>query len=350
MKDEEKYRVGKAENITIESKLLPETKTDRDAPSRIRLQQMGEDGVLRWSEREPTTPGVGSATGAVTDEDGKRVAGATVHVGDRSVATDAEGRFAFDKVSEAARFVVATKAGFEPTVVGLHVRPGQISTVAARLPADRIPPSLLSVSISGLADTSPAVAGHTNELTTADVTYGPDAEGEQGRRTLATGDEAATAHSVELTDLAPATSYRVRIRCTDVAGNAATSEERAFTTGPVADAAPPEGWGYYSGAGSASWGRTTQEAHTSRFSAFLKATGHSRGSLNIALVVGDSNGYSGANAYAAQRGATYRYSFWLKGDIEGVGLLLMTWHSDRADKDSRDHTNLGALPLTDEWA
>ncbi|MBM3474625.1 MAG: hypothetical protein FJX75_15280 [Armatimonadetes bacterium] len=350
VRDEQKYRIGRAENITIGGRLLPETRADRPAPAIPRLQEMGEDGVLRRREEEPTPPAVGSLTGTVTDEEGGPVAEATVSVGDRSATTDVDGRFAFENVTEVAQFVVATKPGFDLAIAALHVRPGQVSTVNVRLTPDRTPPRLLDVTIGGIAHTGAIVAWQTDELTTGELQYGTDANGGAGQTALATGDEPATTHRIELTDLAPTTMYGLRIRCTDVAGNAATSEQRRFTTGPVADIAPPEDWGYYSGAGSGIWGRTRREAHTGEFSAFLKAASHSRGFLNIGLVLSESDGYSGANAYPAQAGATYRYSFWLKGDMGGVRLVLTTWSSDEADQASRDHTNLTALPLTDEWA
>ena len=46
----EKYSLGKAENITIDGKLLPETRVERPAPAIPQLQEMGEDGILRWRE------------------------------------------------------------------------------------------------------------------------------------------------------------------------------------------------------------------------------------------------------------------------------------------------------------
>jgi len=53
MKEGVKYEpcsVGKAENITIDGKLVPETKTNRPAPPIPSLVPMGEDGILRWQE------------------------------------------------------------------------------------------------------------------------------------------------------------------------------------------------------------------------------------------------------------------------------------------------------------
>lgn len=54
MKEDVKYEqctLGKAENITVDGRLAPETRTDRPAPAMPRLQETGEDGVLRWHEK-----------------------------------------------------------------------------------------------------------------------------------------------------------------------------------------------------------------------------------------------------------------------------------------------------------
>lgn len=51
-----KVRIGQAENITVDGELLPETRKEGGAPPPIPcLQEMGEDGVLRWRER-PKAP------------------------------------------------------------------------------------------------------------------------------------------------------------------------------------------------------------------------------------------------------------------------------------------------------
>jgi hypothetical protein len=48
----QKCLLGKAENITIDGKLVLDTKTDRPAPAMPRLDATGKDGVLRWKGRE----------------------------------------------------------------------------------------------------------------------------------------------------------------------------------------------------------------------------------------------------------------------------------------------------------
>jgi hypothetical protein len=135
-----KYVLGQAENVTVEGTLLPKTQKDRGpAPRVVRLQPMGEDGVLRWRDARPAAAGTGSVTGTVTDEAGKPVPGAAVLAGERSAQTDGEGRFTFPRVSEAAGFLLVSKAGFEPAVPALTVRPGEGTTVNVRLLPDRTP-------------------------------------------------------------------------------------------------------------------------------------------------------------------------------------------------------------------
>jgi hypothetical protein len=46
----EKYSLGKAENITIDGRLAPETRVKRPLLPIPQLQEMGEDGILRWRE------------------------------------------------------------------------------------------------------------------------------------------------------------------------------------------------------------------------------------------------------------------------------------------------------------
>jgi hypothetical protein len=136
-----KYVLGQAQNVTVEGALLPKTQKDGvTAPRIVWLQPMGEDGVLRWPDARPATAGSGSVAGTITDEAGKPVPGAAVLVGERSAQTDAEGRFAFAKVSDAAGFLLVSKAGFETALPALAVRPGESTTVNVRLLPDRILP------------------------------------------------------------------------------------------------------------------------------------------------------------------------------------------------------------------
>ena len=347
----EKHSLGKAENITIRGKLAPETKVERSAPRPIpRLREMADDGVLNWRDvPRPEAFGTGSVEGTVTDDAGKPVQEAAVLIGDRAAQTDGDGRFAFGEVSEAASFVAVSKPGFELGLAGLRVSAGQRSTVNVRLAADRAAAAFLEVRTADLTHTTATLAWQTSEPTTGEVEYGAEKEGQSGRQIKATEGKPATAHRVKLTDLRPVTRYRWRVNASDVSGNVATSDEFLFSTGPAPDPAQPKHWGYYRGAGSGLWGRTQQEAHTGKFSAFLKGVTSERGALNIALVLGDSDGYSGANAYPAQAGARYEYSFWAKGDLKGISLRLTAWANDAATSRERQHKGLMSFVPTQEW-
>lgn len=46
----EKYSLGKAQNITIDGKLVPKTRVEHSPPPIPQLQEMGEDGILKWRE------------------------------------------------------------------------------------------------------------------------------------------------------------------------------------------------------------------------------------------------------------------------------------------------------------
>jgi len=52
----EKYSLGKAENITIDDKLVPKTRVERPPLPIPQLQEMGEDGILRWREDRKYRP------------------------------------------------------------------------------------------------------------------------------------------------------------------------------------------------------------------------------------------------------------------------------------------------------
>ena len=113
----------------------------------------------------------------------------------------------------------------------------------------------------------------------------------------------------------------------------------------------PEYWNYYEGAGSGDWGRTTDEAHTGNYSVFLRGTDYyQNNSLNIGLVAGDSNGYSGLNAYDATPDTTYNVSFWIKGDFNSINPQIGTWNTeDGSGNRNWISTSIGQVIPTGTW-
>lgn len=116
----------------------------------------------------------------------------------------------------------------------------------------------------------------------------------------------------------------------------------------------PPGWGCYEGAGTAEWGVTSEEAHGGEKSVYMKITGHDeRPITNNALTLGATAGYSGAEAFDVQPGATYHFSFWLRGkgfkrelSIRGQG-----WRQpvDQAASRQQLQCTLGSLTPTEQW-
>ncbi|MDH7569173.1 MAG: heparinase II/III family protein, partial [Armatimonadota bacterium] len=89
------------------------------------------------------------------------------------------------------------------------------------------------------------------------------------------------------------------------------------------DGAKPAGWGAYSGDGECEWGATTVDGGPCiRFRAVKP---HANGRMNVALLVGDSDGYTGARALRGKPGATYRVRFRLRGNASNVSVGAITW-------------------------
>jgi hypothetical protein len=60
----EKCSLGRAEDIIIEGKLVPQTRKEGTPPPAVRrLREMGEDGLLKWQDARP-----GAKGGAAEDE------------------------------------------------------------------------------------------------------------------------------------------------------------------------------------------------------------------------------------------------------------------------------------------
>jgi ferric-dicitrate binding protein FerR (iron transport regulator) len=113
---------------------------------------------------------------------------------------------------------------------------------------------------------------------------------------------------------------------------------------PIADAKPPVGFGYYEGCGRAVWGRTAVTSHSGRYSAFLKGAAYEKAegknTLNVALVIGNSDGYRGKNAFKTEPNTRYSFSLWVKGNFRNTMYVCLTeWQTDTALKNDRVTSN-----------
>jgi len=103
-------------------------------------------------------------------------------------------------------------------------------------PADRTPPVISGVNVSGISDIRAVAIWSTDELSDSEVEYGTGtAYG------LSATDQADTAvHSVVLEGLKPMTTYHFRVKSTDVFGNGpSVSPDATFTTAGAPDTSPP---------------------------------------------------------------------------------------------------------------
>jgi hypothetical protein len=104
-------------------------------------------------------------------------------------------------------------------------------------PTDSTPPKILSgPTVLGITSNSATVSWTTDEASDSTVRVGRKAglfEGEETNNAL------TQAHAIVLTELQPSATYHYVIRSADATGNAVTSRDAYFTTGPATGSAPP---------------------------------------------------------------------------------------------------------------
>jgi len=117
-------------------------------------------------------------------------------------------------------------------------------------------------------------------------------------------------------------------------------------------------WGMYSGGGRDTGAVVIGPGHESARCAGLVTKGFyvdpKTGKpkfISLALIVGDSDGYSGPRAYPCRANTTYRLSFWLKGDLPHVTPEGLAWKADEAKRTDRQHlgTTIGRIRPTPDW-
>lgn len=99
----------------------------------------------------------------------------------------------------------------------------------------------------------------------------------------------------------------------------------------------PEGWGaYLNGETKVKWGSSDKEFHSGKYSCFMTLVDPLKSGADHydCILLGKSNGYSGDKAIKVETGTSYKYSFWIKGDVEKISLRLFTWNTEKAEKES----------------
>ncbi|MBI2298814.1 MAG: beta-N-acetylglucosaminidase domain-containing protein [Armatimonadetes bacterium] len=115
----------------------------------------------------------------------------------------------------------------------------------------------------------------------------------------------------------------------------------------------PAGWGLYAGAGGATL--TTAEGRTGRKAAKLAATKlhdwpDGKQSINVALLLGDTNGYDGLKAPEVLPLHRYYFRLWVRGQAPRVSVSFVTWAA-MGTRESRGGPmlDLAPFPAPAEW-
>jgi len=140
--------------------------------------------------------------------------------------------------SSSATFDFSLGSGTDSNVAGLggdllaSVGSGSYTGVAL----DTTPPTISSISSSGVTTSGATVSWNTNEASDTQVEYG--ATTSYGSQT-ALNSSLVTSHSATLSGLSASTLYHYRVKSRDAAGNLSTSGDNTFTTQAPPDTTPP---------------------------------------------------------------------------------------------------------------
>jgi hypothetical protein len=117
----------------------------------------------------------------------------------------------------------------------------------------------------------------------------------------------------------------------------------------------PKGWGLYQGAGKASLSASTDNPASGDRCACLEATEwhnlNGRDWINVALMYGDSDGFSGPEAFEARPLTKYRVRFRLRGDAAKVQFAAIGWNATSAEPQHRQTLFVRSpqVEVTDAW-
>jgi len=300
-----------------------------------------------YDETIPATWEYGTISGTVVNESGQPISGATVSNGAVKITTGSDGKYTLTNIPVGVYPFVITATGYAKIIQSVDVSASTTSTINLRMAIDTAPPLIMNIRTSNITKNSCTISWSTDKEAFSQVQYGLTAGYGQSTTWSTTR---TIAHSINLSGLTEDSLYHFKALSKDVNGNTAGSPDQTFATSPPLDDENPTWWDYYAGAGSGIWGRTYAEKHSGNFSAYLKALSYySDNSINIGLIAGKSNGYTGTNAYAISPNTTYNYSYWIKGDVTSVQVSALTWKTDAAAMGDRVTISLGTVNPTGTW-
>ena len=299
-----------------------------------------------YRETIPAVVNDGVINGKVIDEDDNPIQGVKITNGVEESETLADGTYILSGIPEGVYALIASASGYEKAFKVADVVGDGSITVDFQLLEDKAAPKIMNVNVSDISTDSCTINWGTDEPSDSQVEYGFTTG--YGKTTIL-DDTLTLTHSQTLTGLQANTLYHFRVKSKDAKGNQAVSDDYTFTTLPPMDPNEPTWWSYYVGSGEGVWGRTYAEKHSGIFSSFIKATAYGGSSINIGLIAGKSNGYSGAEAYTILPDTTYNYSFWIKGDLTNVLVYALTWTTEEATSGDRVYINLGNITPDTTW-
>lgn len=147
----------------------------------------------------------------------------------RTQKTDPHGKFAFFETTPGSYTITATATDSGVITTNITISAGTNLTVNIVLPPDNTPPIISNVGTSNLTDTAVTVRWMTDENSTSAVDYG---------LTVSYGNVASNGtmtinHALNLTNLAPNTTYNYRVRSRNAVGLQTTSGNFTFKTLPA---------------------------------------------------------------------------------------------------------------------
>jgi len=302
---------------------------------------LGVKGI--YDEAIPAAIQHGTIAGTVTNAGGQPIAGAKVTNGAVTATTDSNGAYTLPDIPVGVYPFVITANGYVKIIRAVDVAAGATTSVNPQMEVDTQPPLIMSVLAANVTRNSCTITWNTDKAADSQVEYGvTSGYGQQS----ALSTSFTLNHSVNLTGLTEDTPYHFVVISRDTNGNLARSVDQTFSTQPPLDDSKPTWWSFYAGAGDGIWGRTNTQKHSGTFSAYLKATAYYSNSINIGIIAGKSNGYSGTEAYPIQPGTAYNYSFWIRGDVASVNPIAIVWNAGG----TKSEIWLNSVAPTATWA